>query len=395
MQNFGIPRGMRDILIDESSRRAVLRGKLLHYMQSCGFNQVETPIFEYHGLFSGGISPIDDEDIIKTIDRDGKIVVLRPDMTIPTARIAATGLKDCQRPLKLFYGGNVYRMDRKSRGTGTEICQVGAEIYGGSGMSPDLEIMAMAKDSFHLAGVLDYKIDIGHVGIVKGVFEDINLPEEDKMHIINLIREKNLVELEREVSLLSVDTVHKEIICKLPQFFGKPEEVFERINEIAINETARNSVDYLYEMFKKCSEMGLGHNLIIDAGMIGNMKYYTGFIFRGYARGTGSAVISGGRYDDLLEKLGEDSTAAGFAIYIDGMIEAAKGSTGKGSTTRENRGKLLVIFDGRRFIEALEYSEGRRKEGMEVNMISREDISNPERYCEEYGYGETKYLYEE
>lgn len=101
MQNFDTPQGMRDVLTDESRKRTILQEKLMHYMQSCGFCRIETPLFEYYELFSGDISPVDDESIIKAIDRDGKVVVLRPDMTIPTARVAATKLKSRQRPLKL------------------------------------------------------------------------------------------------------------------------------------------------------------------------------------------------------------------------------------------------------------------------------------------------------
>ena len=165
------------------------------------------------------------------------------------------------------------------------------------------------------------------MGIIKGIFEGIKLPEEDKSYIIDLISEKNLVELDREASLLPVDIRHKEIICKLPRFFGKPEDVFREIDEIIINETVKESAGYLYEVFEKCRDMGLGSNLIIDAGMTGNMKYYTGLIFKAYARGTSNVVISGGRYDDLLGKLGTNSTAAGFAIYVDSMIEAAMEDT--------------------------------------------------------------------
>lgn len=216
MQSFGIPQGMRDILPDESGRRTILQEKLRQYMHSCGFSRIETPLFEYYELFSGGISPVDDESIVKTIDRDGKVVVLRPDMTIPTVRVASTKLKGKKKPLKLFYMGNVYRSDKKSRGAGREFTQVGAEIYGCSSKWLDLETIIMAKESFRVAGIADYKIDIGHVGIIKGIFEEMSLSEEKKSHIISLISEKNLVELENEVQTIPVSSRNKEIIHMLP-----------------------------------------------------------------------------------------------------------------------------------------------------------------------------------
>ncbi len=383
MQSFEVPQGMRDILTEESSRRTILQERLQHYMHSCGFGRVETPLFEYYKLFSGGISPVDDESIVKTIDRNGRVVVLRPDMTIPTARVASTNLKGQRKPLKLFYAGSVYRADKKNRGAGREFCQVGAEIYGCSSKWLDIETLTMAKESFRVAGIADYKIDIGHVGIIKGIFEEMSLTEEKKSQIISLISEKNLVELENEVSALSLDSGSKEIICRLPCLFGKPEDVFKGMDEITVNKTVKESVEYLLQIYGKCKDLGLGSNIIIDAGMTGNMKYYTGLIFKAYARGAGDVVISGGRYDGLLKEMGSDAAASGFAIYIDNMLEAVteKFEEQKGS-------KVLVIFSESRFIEALKYSESRRNNGTAVNMVNRGDISDPEQYRRQYDCSE-------
>ena len=384
MQSFGVPQGMRDILVDESRKRTILQERLMHYMQSCGFGRIETPLFEYYELFSGDISPVDDESTIKVIDRDGKVVVLRPDMTIPTVRVVATKLKGQQKPLKLFYMGNVYRAGKKSKVAGREFSQIGAEIYGSSGKWLDLEIIGMTKECFRVAGVLDYKIDIGHIGIIKGIFQELALEEEMEAYIIDLINKKNLVELEAEVAALNIDSRYKDIICKLPRFFGKPEEVFKEIGEIIINETVKESADYLFEVCEKCKAMGLDSKLMIDLGMTGNMKYYTGLIFKSYAQGTSEVVISGGRYDDLLGELGVNTTAAGFAVYIDSMIDAAA----KENIQQRRERRVLVIYSEDRFIEALEYAEENRQGGTTVNLINSGDVSEPEQYRAQYDYDE-------
>jgi len=211
----------------------------------------------------------------------------------------------------------------------------------------------------------------------------MSLTEEKKSQIISLISEKNLVELENEVSALPLDSSSKEIICRLPCLFGKPEDVFKGMDEIIVNETVKESVEYLLQIYGKCKDLGLGSNIIIDAGMTGNMKYYTGLIFKAYARGAGDVVISGGRYDGLLKEMGSDAAASGFAIYIDNMLEAVteKFEEQKGS-------KILVIFSESRFVEALKYSEGRRNNDAAVNMVNRGDISDPEQYCRQYGCNE-------
>lgn len=384
MQSFGVPQGMRDILVEESRKRTVLQERLLHYMQSCGFDRIETPLFEYNELFSGDISPVDDESTIKVIDRDGRVVVLRPDMTIPTVRVVATKLKGEQKPLKLFYMGNVYRAGKKSKVAGREFTQIGAEIYGSSGKWLDLEIISMAKESFRVAGVSDYTIDIGHIGIIRGIFQELALAEDTEANIVDLINKKNLVELEAEVAALPIDSRYKDIICKLPLFFGRPEEVFKEINEIIINDTVKESADYLFEVCEKCKAMGLDAKLMIDLGMTGNMKYYTGLIFKSYAQGTSEVVISGGRYDDLLGELGVNTTAAGFAIYIDSMIDAAA----KGNIWRQRERRVLVLFSENRFIEALKYSEECRQKGVVINLMNSGDVSDPEKYRKQYDYDE-------
>jgi ATP phosphoribosyltransferase regulatory subunit len=123
--------------------------------------------------------------------------------------------------------------------------------------------------------------------------------------------------------------------------------------------------------------------MIVDAGMTGNMKYYTGLIFKAYVKEAGSAVISGGRYDGLLGELGADCPAAGFAIDVDGMLKAAM----KGIKQPRER-KILVAYSSCRFVEAMEYSEKCRKGGKTVNLIYCSDISDFEQYRKQYRYDE-------
>jgi ATP phosphoribosyltransferase regulatory subunit len=384
MQSYGIPQGMRDILAEESSRRTILQEKLLHYMQACGFSRIETPLFEYHDLFSGGISPINDDSIIKTIDREGKVVVLRPDMTIPAARLAATKLKDRQKPMKLFYMGNVYRADSKNRGAISEYSQIGAEIYGCNGKWTDIELIMMARDCIREAELSSYKIDIGHTGIINGIFEELSLKEEERTYIRTLISEKNLVELENEVSKLGISSKYGEILCDLPCLFGKPEDIFKKLEKVAVNKISRKSADYLIEVCEKLKDLGLGPNIIIDAGMTGSINYYTGLIFKAYAKGTSNVLISGGRYDELLAKLGLKSPAAGFAVYIDGMAEALM----RQHTAIQKGRKIMAVFNESRFTEALEHAVALRKKGVTVNLLNINECTDLESYAAEYGYEE-------
>lgn len=280
--------------------------------------------------------------------------------------------------------GNVYRADRKEPTAERELCQIGAEIYGCSGKWLDLEIIDMTRESFREAGVSNYKIDIGHVGIIRGIFKELALPEEKEARIIDLIGRKNLVELERAAADLPVSSRHKDMICRLPGLFGKPEDVFAGIDKIEVNDDVKQSAEYLFEVYRKTGEMGLAANLIIDIGMTGNMKYYTGLIFKAYANGISDVIVSGGRYDDLLAKMGMNTTAAGFAIYVDGMLEAAEMEKAGG----QKESKVLVLFSESRFSEALEYCKDCRKDGITANLVNICDISDTKHYCRQHGYDE-------
>jgi ATP phosphoribosyltransferase regulatory subunit len=293
-------------------------------------------------------------------------------------------LRDSQKPMKLFYMGNVYRADGKSRGGARELYQIGGEIYGCTGKWPDIELISMLRGCFGESGVSGYTIDIGHAGIVNGILNELQLTEQKKEYIRTLVSRKNLVELENEVSRLGISSRCSEAVLKLPCLFGRPGEVFEKIDEIVLNETVRESADYLFEMYERLRGMGLGQSLIIDAGMTGNVSYYTGIIFKAYAQGTSNVVISGGRYDGLMEKLGLRTPAAGFAVYIDGMVEALEA---QGVSLQKNR-KVLAVFNENRFAEASEHAESLRKSGVTVNLLNYNDCVELEQYAAEYGYDE-------
>jgi ATP phosphoribosyltransferase regulatory subunit len=117
--------------------------------------------------------------------------------------------------------------------------------------------------------------------------------------------------------------------------------------------------------------------------MTGNMKYYTGMIFKSYAQGASEVVISGGRYDDLLGELGVNTTAAGFAVYIDNLMAAAGGEL-----LQQTESKLLVVFGENRFHEALEFAEECRRKGRIINVIYSDDAADAEQYQKQYGYDE-------
>jgi ATP phosphoribosyltransferase regulatory subunit len=150
----------------------------------------------------------------------------------------------------------------------------------------------------------------------------------------------------------------------------------------------QKAADYLLGVWEKCKGIGLRSNLLIDIGMTGEVNYYTGLIFRAYAKGASSSVISGGRYDNLLGELGLDCPAAGFAVDVDNMIKA----TGQKGIWKPKEYKVLIVYSDNGFLEALKYSEDCRMAGSTANLMNFRDLSKPEQYKEQYGYDEIIYF---
>lgn len=379
MKKFSNPEGTNDLLLQDCVRKMTVQERLQKNLLQWGYNRIETPMLEYLDLFSESTSPIHRDNILKLVDRDGKILVLRPDLTIPAARVVSTKLRKAAKPLRIFYCGSVYRFNGQYTGKQREFTQVGAELYGDDGIWSDVELVGLANSCLLSLGLKEYKIDLGHAGIFDGICESLNLPEDAADRLKELIRNKNLVELEHTVSWLEVDDKTKDMICRLPCLFGNPESVFKNMDDILINDRVKASVEHLQEVYLKLSCMGLAANLCLDMGMTGSIEYYTGFIMRGYVQGVSSAVLSGGRYDKLLSEFDYDCPAAGFALYVDRLAGVA------GGIGADNGEKILVCFDDSGIREAQQYAAECRSKGATAVLFHMQRDLDADAYIKEYG----------
>ena len=147
-----------------------------------GFHQVQTPIFEYYDLFNEIKGTIDKDQMIKLIDTDGKILVLRPDATIPIARMVAEAreTKDGKPVQKYSYVTSIFRMNNDPQNIQSrEFTQAGIEWFGSDGVQADAEIITLAILSLIEAGVDAFTIDIGKANFYKKLIEQIELAEHN------------------------------------------------------------------------------------------------------------------------------------------------------------------------------------------------------------------------
>lgn len=308
------PEGTRDRLFAECRQRRQVQAALTGLFQKRGYAEVSTPEVEFYDLFLQSGNPIPQESMLKIIDRSGKIMVMRPDCTAPIARVAATRLKTVPLPQRLYYDQTVFRSDDAHKGGSSEIAQCGVELIGASGSKADLEMIALAVDSLRCCGLEQFHIELGHAGFFRELSASMEMPSEKVEQMRLLIEGKNFAALN---DLL--EPYARQSACgalkQLSRLFGGA-EVLDEAERLA---GERNALSYLRSLYQDLSAAGYGAYLRFDLGLVHQIDYYTGVIFRGYVQGAGDAVLSGGRYDRLTEAFGREAPATGFAIDVDAV----------------------------------------------------------------------------
>ena len=312
---MNISRGLNDLLPDEVLRRRFLENKISQIFSRWGYREIIVPTFEFYEILSQGSGLIMKKEMIKFFDREGNIVVLRPEMTKSIARLVSTKMQLEPRPLRLYYIGNVFRYDNKV-GSQKEFCQAGVELIGINNNKSDAEIITLAVECLKNSGLNNFFIDINHVNFFNGIMESIKVKEERKQEIKNAILNKDFVLLEKILSFEDIKDREKEFILKIPTLRGGKEILIEA-EKMVDNKLSLSALKKIEEVYSLLRDYGLEEYILIDLGIIRNYDYYTGIIFEGYTDYLGFPVCGGGRYDNLCSKFGENLPSTGFAIGIE------------------------------------------------------------------------------
>lgn len=312
--HFNTPEGTRDRLFAECLERRQVQSALVDLFRRRGYAEVITPEVEFYDLFVHSGSPLPQETMLKIIDRSGKIMVMRPDTTTPIARLAATKLKTLPLPQRLYYDQTVFRSGNAHEGGSSEIAQCGVEMLGATGMKADLEMITLAVDALRACGLSGFHIEVGHVGFYQDLASRMNMPQEEQERMRLLIEGKNYAVLNDFLEPYSAQP-DCAALRRLPYLFGGA-EVLEEARTLA---GACPSLDYLALLYRELCQAGYGDWVQFDLGLVHQIDYYTGVVFRGYANGAGAPVLSGGRYDNLVELFGRRAEATGFAVDVDAV----------------------------------------------------------------------------
>ncbi len=312
--HINTPEGTRDRLFAECMERRQVQRALTELFSRRGYAEVITPEVEYYDLFIQSGNPFPQETMLKIIDRSGKIMVMRPDSTAPIARVAATKLKGLPLPQRLYYVQTVFRSGNAHEGGSSEIAQCGVELIGAAGKKADLEMIAMAVDALRSCGIGKFYIEIGHAGLFRTLAGQMKMPEEELERMRGFVEGKNYAALDDLLEPYG-EQQGCRALRRLPYLFGGV-EVLDKAETLA---GLCPGLGYLRELYEELEAAGYGEFVRFDLGLVHQIDYYTGVVFRGYAEGVGAPVLSGGRYDRLVERFGREAEATGFAVDVDAV----------------------------------------------------------------------------
>jgi len=274
-----------------------------------GYSQYKMNRFEEYELYAENKAFLPSKDILTFTDINGKLMALRPDVTLSIVKYA----KDNNKLSKLYYNENIYRSDGSEF---KEQMQVGLECIGYIDVNIMGEVLLLAKRSLDTLSE-NYKLDVSHIGYLNGLLESENLTQEQKKEVAVLLSEKNSSGITGFCTDNNLNKSFCDKISNLMSLLGTYEDVADKLREICINEDMELACDELDKLNKVMKEHGISECINIDFSIINDIGYYNGIIFQGYIRGVPDKVLSGGRYDELLYKFGKKSGAIGFAVYID------------------------------------------------------------------------------
>jgi len=360
-----IPEGLQDCLPEECYNKRRIENIIRRVFYSRGYDEIETPVFEYLDVFTNENGSIEQDQMLKIVGPGNQILVMRPDMTTPIARLVATKYKDKPLPIRLSYLCNIYRYQQPHMGKQWEIAQAGIELMGIEGPEADAEVVSTAIQCFLDLGLEDFQIDIGQVEFFKGLVEEADLDSKNSNQLRMLIEDKNILALKEFLKELPINTELKDVFLDLPKLYGNI-DIHKIASRYARNPRCQNAIQNIIEIYDILKDFGFHKYITLDLGMVHSLNYYTGIIFRVFTRNLGFPICGGGRYDRLISEFGYDIPATGFAINLKNILIALERQQ---SLTPIPSIDILVVVDERHRKQGYNIAQNLRRQGKRVEIF--------------------------
>jgi ATP phosphoribosyltransferase regulatory subunit len=320
-----LPQGIEETLPADAARLEALRRNLLDIYASWGYQLVMPPVIEYLESLLTGTGHDYDLQTFKLIDQvSGRLMGVRADMTPQVARIDSHQLKN-DAPNRLCYMGTVLRTLSDGFGSSRSPFQAGVELYGHEGVESDVEVMCLMVETLSASGIKNISIDIGHVGLFRGLAKQAGLNEAQEDVLFEMMQRKAIPEIQTYLAEQSIESGVADMLNALPELHGA-ESCLQQAEKIFSNadETVKKALSHLQQAAQKFNQRVGDVDIHFDLSELRGYRYHTGLLFAAYSPGEGQEIARGGRYDDIGVDFGRARPATGFSTDIKNLLNLSQ-----------------------------------------------------------------------
>ena len=306
-----------DLNVLRPQERISLQLRMLY--EKAGFRRYHMGRFEEYGLYQENRRFLSNEQVITFTDLDGRLLALKPDVTLSVAKNAQIEEGSCGR---FYYLENVYRPSRESH-TFREISQMGLECIGAVDDTVTAQAVSLAIESLARTG-REYVLEIGHMGFVAGLLDAVGAPETARPRLLTCIRDKNRHELEECAAEAGLSRQGTEALGRLGTLSGDWREVLAEARPLALSVSMGAAIEELQRLCERLEQQKETGRVKLDLSLVNDMEYYNGLVLQGYLAGLPGAVLKGGRYDPMAAQFRPGARAVGYALYLDELTRMDK-----------------------------------------------------------------------
>lgn len=316
-----LPEGIEELLPPQAERLEQLRRELLDLFRSWGYELVIPSLVEYlDSLLTGMGNDLELQTFKLTDQLNGRLMGVRADITPQVARIDAHRLLDREGPVRLCYQGTVLHTRGDGLGGSRSFTQIGAELYGHSGIESDAEMVGLMLQTLALAKVGPVYVDLGHVGIFRALTQAAGLDSEQEAALFDALQRKAVPEIQSLLASLDVDAKTRQAFEDLVWLNGDSDVLTRARKSLAGNAAALKAVDEIEQVAERVSRQQPEVQLHFDLAELRGFHYHTGVVFAAYQPGQGRAIAQGGRYDDIGKVFGRARPATGFSADLRSLV---------------------------------------------------------------------------
>ena len=298
----------------KNEERAVFALRSLY--RQYGYLPYKMSKFEEYDLYVRNKDFLVSDSVITFNDTNGRLLALKPDVTLSIIKNSVT---DNSYKQKLYYNENVYRISESTHQY-KEIMQTGIECIGDIDINDIFEVLYLAAKSLNAVSS-EFVLDISHMGVFSSIINSVSEDNVFKKTVAKLISQKNKHETCELCKKYSIPAEDASLLLNFIDLYGDSESIIPKLKAMIKTEEGMRAYKELEALCSLLSKTEFKDKIKLDFSVVNDMNYYNGIVFKGFLYGISEGVLSGGEYGKLVKRVGKDSNAIGFAIYLD-LLEA-------------------------------------------------------------------------